>query len=231
MEPATRQAALEKLDRMTIKIGYPDRWRDYRAFHVVRGPYVVNVLAGREFEFQREIAKIGRPVDRTEWEMTPPTVNAYYSPLHNEIVFPAGSCSHRFLIRQPMMHSITAASVPSSGTNSRTESMTRGESSTPVATCATGGPRRMHGVSPSGPNVWPGNSTTMWRWTICTKTGIWCSARASPTWVASRSRTGPLPRLPNFALAKSFKDSLPPSGSFWPTRASGPKRSGRSTFG
>jgi putative endopeptidase len=90
MSPETRQAALDKLDRMTVKIGYPDHWRDYGAFHVVRGPYVVNVLAGRAFQFQRDLAKIGRPVDRTEWDMTPPTVNAYYNPPRNEIVFPAG---------------------------------------------------------------------------------------------------------------------------------------------
>ncbi|HVA01039.1 MAG TPA: M13 family metallopeptidase [Terriglobia bacterium] len=90
MGPQTRQAALAKLDTFMPKIGYPDKWRDYSAFHVTRGPYVKNVLKGNLFDFRRDLNKIGKPVDRTEWEMTPPTVNAYYNPLKNEIVFPAG---------------------------------------------------------------------------------------------------------------------------------------------
>jgi putative endopeptidase len=90
MGPQTRQAALAKLDAFTPKIGYPDRWRDYSAYQVDRGPYVENVLRGDLFEFHRDLNKIAKPVDRTEWGMTPPTVNAYYSAPMNEIVFPAG---------------------------------------------------------------------------------------------------------------------------------------------
>ncbi len=90
MSPETRQMALHKLDKMNLKIGYPDKWRDYSAFKVDRGPYVDNVTRGDEFAVARDLNKIGKPVDRTEWTMTPPTVNAYYTPLHNEIVFPAG---------------------------------------------------------------------------------------------------------------------------------------------
>ncbi|MGO9591319.1 MAG: M13 family metallopeptidase [Candidatus Acidiferrales bacterium] len=90
MSAPTRPQALQKLDAMTLKIGYPDKWRDYSAYHVARVPYVENAIGGDEFEFARDLAKIGKPVDRTEWRMSPPTVNAYYSPLHNEIVFPAG---------------------------------------------------------------------------------------------------------------------------------------------
>jgi putative endopeptidase len=90
MSPVTRRAALKKLGLVTVKIGYPAKWRDYSAYHVVRAPYLENVLQGRQFEFRRELAKIGKPVDRTEWEMTPQTVNAYYDPSMNEIVFPAG---------------------------------------------------------------------------------------------------------------------------------------------
>jgi putative endopeptidase len=90
MSASTRQQALHKLDAMTLKIGYPDKWRDYSAYHVGRVPYIENAMGGDEFEFARDLAKIGKPVDRTEWGMSPPTVNAYYSPLHNEIVFPAG---------------------------------------------------------------------------------------------------------------------------------------------
>src|SRR5262249_29261718 len=72
------------------KIGYPDKWRDYSKLEVDRESYVGNVLRARRFEFDRDLAKIGKPVDRTEWGMTPSTVNAYYNPFMNEIVFPAG---------------------------------------------------------------------------------------------------------------------------------------------
>jgi putative endopeptidase len=90
MSPATRQQALDKLSHIMLKVGYPDHWRSYAAFHVTRGPYVENLLHGREFQFRYEMAKIGKPVDRSEWGMTPPTVNAYYNSSINEIVFPAG---------------------------------------------------------------------------------------------------------------------------------------------
>jgi predicted metalloendopeptidase len=73
-----------------LKIGYPDKWRDYSAFQVDRVSFVGNRMRGRTFDFEHDLAKIGKPVDRTEWEMTPPTVNAYYSLQKNEIVFPAG---------------------------------------------------------------------------------------------------------------------------------------------
>ena len=90
MSPATREQAAKKLAAIQLKIGYPDKWRDYSAFHVNRGPYVENVQHGREFETAYDLGKIGKPVDRSLWRMTPPTVNAYYSSLRNEIVFPAG---------------------------------------------------------------------------------------------------------------------------------------------
>lgn len=86
----TRAAALRKLDAFTVKIGYPDRFRDYSALEVSRRSHVLNVLAANGFEMKRTLAKINRPVDKTEWGMTPPTVNAYYNPTRNEIVFPAG---------------------------------------------------------------------------------------------------------------------------------------------
>jgi putative endopeptidase len=90
MSPETRKKAIQKLDMITLKVGYPDKWRDYSKFHVTNGPYVDNRFAGNTFEFHRDLNKIGKPVDRTEWGMTPPTVNAYYNPSMNEIVFPAG---------------------------------------------------------------------------------------------------------------------------------------------
>src|SRR5262249_46179477 len=90
IEEPTRQQALRKLDAILIKIGYPDVWRDYSKLPVDRGSYVGNVLQADAFEFERNLAKIGKPVDRTEWGITAPTVDAYYNPTFNEIVFPAG---------------------------------------------------------------------------------------------------------------------------------------------
>lgn len=90
MSPATRQKATEKLNAIMLKIGYPDKWRSYDKYRVTRDPYVVNIVRGNAFETAWDLGKVGKPVDRTEWEMTPPTVNAYYDPTMNEIVFPAG---------------------------------------------------------------------------------------------------------------------------------------------
>jgi predicted metalloendopeptidase len=90
MSDATRQQALIKLNAITNKIGYPDKWRDYSALDIKRGPHVENVFRAATFEFHRDLNKVGKPVDRTEWGMSPPTVNAYYNPQLNEIVFPAG---------------------------------------------------------------------------------------------------------------------------------------------
>ena len=90
MSEATRQQAIVKLDAMGIKIGYPDKWRDYSRLDVTSPDYVVNVIRADQFEFQRELHKLGKPVDRQEWDMTPQTVNAYYDPAMNQINFPAG---------------------------------------------------------------------------------------------------------------------------------------------
>jgi putative endopeptidase len=87
---ATRQQALKKLDAINVKIGYPDKWRDYSALNIDNGSYVLNAMRADEFEFQRNLNKIGKPIDRTEWGITTPTVDAYYNPNFNEIVFPAG---------------------------------------------------------------------------------------------------------------------------------------------
>jgi putative endopeptidase len=90
MTPDTKKQAKLKLEAIRNKIGYPDKWRDYTKLTVVRGDLMGNFLRANEFESKREIAKIGKPLDRKEWGMTPPTVNAYYSGSYNEIVFPAG---------------------------------------------------------------------------------------------------------------------------------------------
>src|SRR5580765_3040066 len=89
MGPQTRDRALDKLDRFTPKIGYPDRWKDYSALTIDPDDLIGNVRRSNEWRTDHELAKIGTPVDRAEWLMTPQTVNAYYHPRMNEIVFPA----------------------------------------------------------------------------------------------------------------------------------------------
>jgi putative endopeptidase len=86
----TRRQALRKLDAIVVKVGYPDKWRDYTALKIDGGSYLANVRQAEEFELQRNLNKIGKPIDRTEWFITTPTVDAYYNPTFNEIVFPAG---------------------------------------------------------------------------------------------------------------------------------------------
>lgn len=101
MSEPTRQAAIAKLNAFAVKIGYPDKWRDYSTLKIDRASYLENLAHASEFERARNLAKMGRPVDRTEWQMTPPTVNAYNNSLMNEIVFPAG-------ILQPPYFDLTA---------------------------------------------------------------------------------------------------------------------------
>ncbi|MEI9981185.1 MAG: M13 family metallopeptidase [Edaphobacter sp.] len=90
MSPETKQEALRKLHAIRNKIGYPDKWRDYSKLEVKRGDYFGNVMRAAQFEEAREWDKLGKPVDKNEWGMTPPTVNAYFNPQMNDINFPAG---------------------------------------------------------------------------------------------------------------------------------------------
>ena len=90
MGPETRKQATAKLEAFAVKIGYTDKWRDYSVLKIDRRSYSENQVRGAEFDFARRLNKIGKPVDRTEWGMTPPTVNAYNNSSMNEIVFPAG---------------------------------------------------------------------------------------------------------------------------------------------
>jgi putative endopeptidase len=89
MDDKTRTRAAEKLSKMVFKIGYPAKWKEYD-FKIDPKSYAANVMASRKYELERNLKKIGKPVDRDEWGMTPPTVNAYYNPSMNEMVFPAG---------------------------------------------------------------------------------------------------------------------------------------------
>jgi putative endopeptidase len=108
MSATTKQQALVKLHGMANKIGYPDKWRDYSKLEIVRGDELGNVERSRKFEFNRQLAKIGKPVDRGEWDMTPPTVNAYYNPQMNDINFPAG-------VLQPPAFDPTSDAAPNYG--------------------------------------------------------------------------------------------------------------------
>jgi predicted metalloendopeptidase len=89
MSPETKKGAQAKLAKLVTKIGYPDTWRDYGALQISRDDLWGNVVRAKEFEYRRNLNKLGKPVDRNEWGMTPQTVNAYYNPRMNEIVFPA----------------------------------------------------------------------------------------------------------------------------------------------
>jgi len=90
MSDATKEKAQYKLAKMSKKVGYPDKWKDFSAMDIKEQPYAANVMAAREWWHQYSISKLGKPVDRTEWDMTPQTYNAYYNPSNNEIVLPAG---------------------------------------------------------------------------------------------------------------------------------------------
>lgn len=94
MSDSTKEMALKKLSTFSVKIGYPDKWKDYSKLKIEKSPekasYYSNAVNAARFQVEEDIAKLGKPVDRTEWQMTPQTVNAYYNPLFNEIVFPAG---------------------------------------------------------------------------------------------------------------------------------------------
>ncbi|OYW11086.1 MAG: peptidase M13, partial [Acidobacteriia bacterium 12-62-4] len=101
MDAETKKNAIEKLNAFRAKIGYPERWKDYSAVKVDRGNLFGSMESASEFSRMENLAKIGKPLDRNDWGMTPPTVNAYYSPLRNEIGFPAG-------ILQPPMFDMEA---------------------------------------------------------------------------------------------------------------------------
>ncbi|HEV2354853.1 MAG TPA: M13 family metallopeptidase, partial [Puia sp.] len=90
MSDSTKKLALDKLTRMTKKVGYPDHWKDFSALRIDRGPWVLNMQRAAAWWRHYNLNKLGKPVDRTEWDMTPQTYNAYYNPSNNEIVLPAG---------------------------------------------------------------------------------------------------------------------------------------------
>ncbi len=113
MQEATKTRALEKLHTVVNKIGYPDKWRDYSSVKILRDDFFGNVERATLFEAHRELAKIGKPVDRTEWGMTPPTVNAYYDAQMNDINFPAG-------VLQPPLYDTKMDDAPNYGNTGAT---------------------------------------------------------------------------------------------------------------
>ena len=113
MSPQTKQAALQKLRAVRNKVGYPDTWRDYSSLTIERGDFYGDVARANVFEARRELNKIGKPVDRGEWEMTPPTVNAYYNGKMNDINFPAG-------VLQPPLYDPREDAAPNYGNTGST---------------------------------------------------------------------------------------------------------------
>ena len=102
MTEETKKQALAKLAAVENKIGYPEKWRDYSALSIIRGDALGNALRANQFEAHRQWMKIGQPVDRSEWSMSPPTVNAYYNPQENNINFPRAFCSRPSSIGAPV---------------------------------------------------------------------------------------------------------------------------------
>ena len=96
MSDETKAKALEKLAAIYVKVGYPDKWRDYSGLEIKDDSYYANILRSNRFDYDYMLAKNGKPVDKTEWMMTPQTVNAYYNPTTNEICFPAGILQYPF---------------------------------------------------------------------------------------------------------------------------------------
>jgi endothelin-converting enzyme/putative endopeptidase len=108
MSPATKRAALAKLEKISDKIGFPDHWRDYSSLRIVRGDALGNVYRSSEFELQRQLSRVGKPVDRAEWSVSASVPNAYYDPQLNSITFPAA-------ILQPPLFADDAANFAAIG--------------------------------------------------------------------------------------------------------------------
>ena len=182
MSQSTKDEAYKKLDTMRSKIGYPDKWRDYSKLEISRRPYVLNALAADAFEFRREMAKLGKPVDRGEWEMTPQTNNAYYEPTLNEMCFPAG-------ILQPPFFDEKADDASNYGAIGATmgHELTHGFDDQGRQYDAQGNlknwwtERGRQGFRRAGGAAWRSSTTPSKSCRACTSTAIRRSARTSPT--------------------------------------------------
>ena len=189
MSEPTKAAALDKLNAIEDRIGYPDRWRDYSALRTARDDAFGNLLRVREWDNARDRARIGRPTDRGEWAMTPPTVNSYYSADRNSINFSAG-------ILQPPFYASGRDSAINYGSAGGMigHEMTHGFDDTgrkfdaQGRLCATGGPRKKRTRSIRAPSASPISiQATRWRATF-TSTASSRSVRTSPTTAGCVSR-------------------------------------------
>ena len=140
MQPETRARALEKLSTFNPKIGYPDKWKDYSSIKLARDSFWNNNLAAIQWNVEEDRSLIGKPTDRGRWGMTPPTSNAYYNPLLNEIVFQPAFFSRPLSAWITRMPSIMAGSASSSAMRSATALTIRALSTMPRAASTTGGP-------------------------------------------------------------------------------------------
>ena len=180
--PATKQKALAKLAMFTPKIGYPKKWRDYSALEIRRGDLVGNVDRSAIFEWNRELAKLGHPVDRDEWHMTPQTINAYYNPSQNEIVFPAA-------ILQPPFFNLAADDAANYGGIGAVIGHETGHGFDDqgskwdgTATSTSGGRRPIAPSSTSARTRWSRNSTSSSPFPASRSTAASRWARTAPTW-------------------------------------------------
>ena len=167
MGAETKEHARAKIEKLRVKIGYPDKWKDWSGLEINRSSYLNNVLAANRVGFDRMIGKLGQPIDRDEWLMSPQRVNAYYHPLLNEIVFPAA-------ILQPPFYDPNADDALNYGGigavigHELTHGFDdQGNRLMQKVTCATGGPKKTTKTSASGPIRWWSNSMALRHWTVC----------------------------------------------------------------
>jgi putative endopeptidase len=201
MEPATKAQAFDKLDKFGLKIGYPEKWRDYSGLRVASNDTFGNVERSNAFEWAYDVARLGGPVDEAEWGMTPQTVNAYYSSTKNEIVFPAAILQAPFFDPDADPAVNYGAIGASSATRSPTASTTRGASPTAAACCVTGGQPRTPPSSRSRPIDWAPSTPPTSRCRGSSSTARWAWARTSPIsaacwwrWTPTRPRWTGNPR-------------------------------------
>ena len=226
MTEETKEQALDKLSKFRPHIGYPTKWRDYGRLEIAADDLTGNVMRVAGFELDRSLSKIGQPIDREEWLMTLQTVNAYYHPLKNEIVFPAAILQPPFFNE----HADDAVNYGGIGAvighDSATASTTRARPVTGTARCGTGGPRRTAKRSSSGLPPWSTSSTrsSRARLPVIGSTASSPSARTSATWVGSplpsrRSRSPrTVPSRPRLDGYRADQRLFLSWGSVWQTK-------------
>ena len=162
MSPATREKAKAKLATLYVGVGYPDHWRDYAALEIRRDDALGNAQRAELFDYRWSLAKLGQPVDKHEWWMTPQTVNAVNLPLQNAMNFPAAILHPPFFFPDgDPVRRTTAPSARSSATRSATASTTRARSSTRTAGWPTGGrPKTSRTSGGGGHGSWPSTTPT-----------------------------------------------------------------------